>query len=92
MRRLLHVALALAACAQAAPRAALDADALDADRLPGWLGEQGRDAQAVTPDRWIEPIAWEPRCEVCAAARASRETERRPRRAQRVPVSRLHDA
>ena len=59
MRRLLHVALALAACARAAP---LDSDA---DRLPGWLGEQ-----VATPDRWIEPIAWEPRCEVSAAARA----------------------
>ena len=64
MRRLLHAALALAACVRAAP---LDADA---DRLPGWLGERDRDqdAQAATPDRWIEPIAWEPRCDVSAAA------------------------
>ena len=47
MRRLLRalVAVALAACARAAP---LDSDA------------QG--APAATPERWIEPISWQPRC------------------------------
>ena len=56
MRRLLHVALALAACARAAPLAS------DEDRLPGWLGERDRDAAGGLPQRWIEPISWQPRC------------------------------
>ena len=77
MRRLLHTALAVAFAAAAATAEDAGAGA-DADRLPGWLGEQDRGTQVATPDRWIEPIAWEPRCEVSAAAPARLATERRP--------------
>jgi hypothetical protein len=51
----------LLACASAARGAS------DDDRLLGWLGEVGRGGGAVASDaapmqRWIEPIAWKPRC------------------------------
>ncbi len=55
MRRVAAALLCLVLACRAAPEE-------DDERLPGWLGEVSRGAATPEVERWIEPIAWRPRC------------------------------